>query len=887
ACCTTGAACNSGYACNNGSTCSPVVPCGAVGQTCCSTSPSCVSGSTCSSSGNTCVQNAACGSSNGGSYSSAPTTGLCNSGTASAVSGSGPWTWTCTVSSISSTVSCSANKTAPTGSCSLSNNNLSFAGTAGDGATYSQTDTINNTQSASVTYTPTVNTNSGGNWLSVSPASQTVAANGSALETVKATTGSLAAGTYTGKAADSSCGTVNTTFVVTNSAVTLQSITVAPSSNSTVVGSTASFTATGHYSDGSTRDLTTAASWFSNNTGVATSQGGGVFLGVGTGNTVVTASMNGITSSGANLTVTSSGSGLSCDNNWHTIPSVGTQVQGQPAGMYVASVPNMTSMRDTIVVGIWGTDSKMYYQQCIYNGGSTCSWYGSWVYLLDGVFGASPFLQVTDTSNIYKYNDLTDYALSQNLSTLYQDVNIIGNYGYVTFGGPNSWTGWAATSTIPNLAWGKPFHFTDKNGQQWSLQQGASGTVQYNCGTTSACVKLPFNSSTSGLSSNSVNGGQAFNVVCDYNAYNDATFPVFKDGAGSDVTSQFNCSFAGFNPATRGTFNCTAPLTGGSYSASCTNRSGTADNVCAASNAIGTLTVSSAAGATPPQNVSLDNSVCGKMTVTWSAVSGATSYNVYRNTTGSGPTAGDIIAAGVTGTSYVDTSASGVYYYWVSSVGPSGVSQPQAPNTGTNFNPTAINACLANLTGSDKDIVAVNNASYVSNQCGGTDPLPAGTNLNLGDVLSFQINLCNDSGKVAASQMILTDTMTNLQIPTGSSNFGATYQGNNLTYVGACSGTSAPASANQYCSYGTVPNQSLVFNLSSSGDNIPAGMRGKLIYSAQLSVPTGFSGSSARFQNGFADIYNNGSGSNSKVTGYTPLLPFFTSKGNPSIIEVP
>jgi parallel beta-helix repeat protein len=54
--------------------------------------------------------NGACGSSNGGTFSSAPTTNLCSAGTASAVSGNGPWTWSCAGSNGGSTAQCSANR---------------------------------------------------------------------------------------------------------------------------------------------------------------------------------------------------------------------------------------------------------------------------------------------------------------------------------------------------------------------------------------------------------------------------------------------------------------------------------------------------------------------------------------------------------------------------------------------------------------------------------------------------------------------------------------------------------------------------------------------------------------------------------------------------------
>jgi prepilin-type N-terminal cleavage/methylation domain-containing protein len=54
--------------------------------------------------------NGVCGSSNGGSFVSAPTANLCSTGTASAVAGSGPWTWTCIGLLEGTTASCSANK---------------------------------------------------------------------------------------------------------------------------------------------------------------------------------------------------------------------------------------------------------------------------------------------------------------------------------------------------------------------------------------------------------------------------------------------------------------------------------------------------------------------------------------------------------------------------------------------------------------------------------------------------------------------------------------------------------------------------------------------------------------------------------------------------------
>ena len=92
------------------------------------------------SSGSSSV-NGACGSSNGATTSAKPTANLCTAGTASTITGSGPWSWTCAGSNGGSTASCS-DKLAATpvnGACGSANGttvsakptaNLCTAGTA-------------------------------------------------------------------------------------------------------------------------------------------------------------------------------------------------------------------------------------------------------------------------------------------------------------------------------------------------------------------------------------------------------------------------------------------------------------------------------------------------------------------------------------------------------------------------------------------------------------------------------------------------------------------------------------------------------------------------------------------------------------------------------------
>lgn len=62
-----------------------------------------------------------CGSAAGGSYDSAPSAGLCLSGAASAVSGAGPWNWTCAGSGGGEDAYCSASVRSVGGSCGSSN----------------------------------------------------------------------------------------------------------------------------------------------------------------------------------------------------------------------------------------------------------------------------------------------------------------------------------------------------------------------------------------------------------------------------------------------------------------------------------------------------------------------------------------------------------------------------------------------------------------------------------------------------------------------------------------------------------------------------------------------------------------------------------------------
>jgi uncharacterized protein YjdB len=88
---------------------------------------------------------------------------------------------------------------------------------------------------------------------------------------------------------------------------TLQTITVAPQGASLAAGATASYAALGHYSDGSTLDLTAQVTWSSSDTAVATVSNAGDSPGrvtaVATGSANIKAALGGVSGT-ASLTVT-------------------------------------------------------------------------------------------------------------------------------------------------------------------------------------------------------------------------------------------------------------------------------------------------------------------------------------------------------------------------------------------------------------------------------------------------------------------------------------------------------------------------------------------------------------------------------------------------------
>ncbi len=239
---------------------------------------------------------------NANNYSSVPAGPYCSAGTFSGISGSGPWTWTCSGKYGGIDASCSAGTTSG-GSCSLSTQTISAAANQGD-PSQTQTVTVTNTSPSAVT--ATVSDPNLPSWLTITPSSvPSIPSSGGVGFTLTLTAGSsLPTGHYTysfninlSGGTTPSCNQsnnastqVNVSFVVSSGGAspTVTSVTLTPTSASLIPGNVAHFIATAHYSDGTSLNITSIAPWTSSDPSV-TSNGGGAFTAVSVGAATVSA----------------------------------------------------------------------------------------------------------------------------------------------------------------------------------------------------------------------------------------------------------------------------------------------------------------------------------------------------------------------------------------------------------------------------------------------------------------------------------------------------------------------------------------------------------------------------------------------------------------------
>src|SRR5262249_53100437 len=119
----------------------------------------------------------------------------------------------------------------------------------------------------------------------------------------------LATGVGTGTSnISATLGSVSGSTVLTVTPAVLQSIAVTPANPTIAKGATQQFTATGSYSDKSTKDLTGQVTWAAATTAVATIPAAGLATAVNTGTSTISATLGGVTGSTV-LTVSAAGNG--------------------------------------------------------------------------------------------------------------------------------------------------------------------------------------------------------------------------------------------------------------------------------------------------------------------------------------------------------------------------------------------------------------------------------------------------------------------------------------------------------------------------------------------------------------------------------------------------
>lgn len=292
---------------------------------------------------------------------------------------------------------------------------------------------------------------------------------------------------------------------------------------------------------------------------------------------------------------------------------------------------------------------------------------------------------------------------------------------------------------------------------------------------------------------------------------------------------------------------------------------------------------------------------CNSITITWVDNStNETGFNIYKD--------GVLLTTRSASSPASGTGSTMVYTF---APGDTNVHTYSLVATGTYVNSGSVTAspagiatyvCSAQLQGqSDKDLLSVNgNTLPASTQCNNkTDSLPPSTVLRYGDVITFQINLCNSAvvGGNAATNVYLFDTLTNLQKPSGGWNVQF-YNGSSwvtLTEnVGQQSSCPTPSpSTGQYTVCGASPNQSIIANISSSTYDIPPNSSRSLKIDGQISL-INTTTTYGRIQNKVDVCYRrfvgdtgtcNSNGGSASFN--TPLILFYNGIGVPDRKEQP
>lgn len=253
----------------------------------------------------------------------------------------------------------------------------------------------------------------------------------------------------------------------------LSSITITAAASTLAAGKTDQFTATAAYPDGTTSDVTSAATWSSDNTAVATINSAGLAQGAASGTANITATVNGITSSPLALTVTPAHYAVLWNNAdgrasvWNYNADSGTFTQntfGPYPGWTAKAVAQ--SENDELIRVLWGrTDGTVSLWQLDNTTGTFAQdTYGPYAGWTANAIAVSPFNygsfgngNATQNNLLWNNSGTGQSSLwDQNFDT-FASFNFYPIGPFYTFGPPS---GWSAQS-LARSPYGQPLVLED------------------------------------------------------------------------------------------------------------------------------------------------------------------------------------------------------------------------------------------------------------------------------------------------------------------------------------------------------------------------------------------------------------------------------------------
>jgi uncharacterized protein YjdB len=432
--------------------------------------------------------------------------------------------------------------------------------------------------------------------------------------------GGLATGVSMGSATiTASIGSVSGSASGTTTAAVLNSITVNPSTASIAIGQTQAFAATGAFSDGSSTDMTKSVTWSSGSTSLATINSSGVATGVANSNSsavTITAAAGAISGTAA-LTVTSAVlSGIDISPDGQTIP-VGGQYQLTLNGTYSdgseASIPSATwSSSNTalatvdpvtgLVTGVANSNGNPVTITASYGGftDTTSVYITSAVAVSLQLTPATAYIAAGTTEQYAVsaiYSDGSNQPLSEGLTWTSSTPSVAGiNASGLATGlkpGQSAINVYYGSMTASAVLYVTPATLTSIVVVPYSPEVGVNGTIQFTAmgvfsdkSTQDLTTQATWSSSASGVASVSITGlatGLSLGtstITASYEGVSgSATLTVANIQLVSIAITPANPvlpAHASLQMTATGTYSngSTAPLTGVSWSISCSNSNG-------------------------------------------------------------------------------------------------------------------------------------------------------------------------------------------------------------------------------------------------------------------------------------------------------------------------